>query len=492
LRLRIFLCLWLAAGSLLLAVSVGAQSGRAAAPGKDDGLVPALLLSDIHFDPFHDPERVKRLDQAPASEWASILAAPESANAAQAFSSLQKICRAKGVDTPYPLLRASLDAMRSREAAPGFVTVTGDLIAHQFTCRYQTLFPGVSQQSYEAFVEKTIQFVVEQLRGAFPGTPVYVSLGNNDSDCGDYRLDAGGGFLSKTAELVAEGLPVGSRRDVLREFPAGGYYSVAMEPLRRARVIVLNDIYWSPKYATCKGAADPAPGITEMEWLEKQFNEARAAGQKVWVMGHIPPGVNVYSTVTKLKDVCANEPAEMFLNSERLDDILTRNADVVRLGLFAHTHMDEMRVIGPAGADGVFGGGASGAHEVAAKMVPSISPVDGNDPSFTVARVDRATGVLKDYAVVVASDFAGSAWREEYDFGATYHAAAYSPETVEELITGFRADRKAQQMASQEYIRHYFKGDAARELAPFWGQYACSLDELTGRGYAACICAAYK
>jgi hypothetical protein len=37
--------------------------------------------------------------------------------------------------------------------------------------------------------------------------------------------------------------------------------------------------------------------------------------------------------------------------------------------------------------------------------------VDGNNPSFTVARVDKATAVLKDFAVVVASDFAGSAWR---------------------------------------------------------------------------------
>lgn len=491
-RPRTVLCFWLAVAVLLPAGSVSAQSKRAATTGKDDGLVTALLVSDIHFDPFHDPEKAKLLDRSQASAWASILQSADSVNAAQALASLQKSCRAKGEDTPFPLLRASLDAMRSREAAPGFVTVTGDLIAHQFTCRYQTLFPGSSQQSYETFVEKTIQFVVEQLRAEFPGTPVYVSLGNNDSDCGDYRLDAGGSFLSKTAELVAEGLPETSRAEVLREFPAGGYYNIAMEPLRRTRVIVLNDIYLSPRYATCKGVADPAPGNAELDWLEEQLREARAAGQKVWVMGHIPPGVNVYSTVTKLTDVCANEPAEMFLKSDRLDDLLASYADVVRLGLFAHTHMDEMRVIGPTGPDGVFNGGATGAREMAVKMVPSISPVDGNNPSFTVARVDKATAVLKDFAVVVASDFAGSAWREEYDFAATYHAAAYSPETVEPLITGFRADRKAQQTASQEYIRHYFKGDAVRELAPFWGQYACSLDELTARGYASCVCAAYK
>jgi sphingomyelin phosphodiesterase acid-like 3 len=492
LRPRVFLFLWLGLGILLPAGSLMAQRRQAPAPGKDDGVVTALLVSDIHFDPFHDPEKAKLLDRAPANEWAAILQNADSVNGAQALASLQKSCRAKGVDTPYPLLRASLDAMRSREATPGFVTVTGDLIAHQFTCRYQTLFPGSSQQSYETFVEKTIQFVVEQLRGQFPGTPVYVTLGNNDSDCGDYRLDAGGSFLSKTAQLVAESVPAESRQDVLREFPAGGYYSVAMEPLRRTRVIVLNDIFWSPKYQTCTGAKDATPAKAELDWLGHQLAAARKGGERVWVMGHIPPGVNTYSTVTKLIDVCANEPAEMFLNSDRLDDLLTRYADVVRLGLFAHTHMDEMRVIGPDGTDGGFTGGAAAAHEVAVKMVSSVSPVDGNNPSFTVARVDRATAVLKDYAVVVASDFAGSAWREEYDFATTYHAASYSPETVEQLITGFRADRKAQQTASQEYIRHYFKGDAVRELAPFWGQYACSLDELSARGYASCICAANK
>jgi sphingomyelin phosphodiesterase acid-like 3 len=477
------------AGALLAAGSGWAQS-RAAE--HRSATVPALLLSDIHFDPFHDPDKAKRLDVAPASQWPAILGEPDSANAAGAFAALQKSCRAKGEDTPYPLLRASLEAMRTHAAAPGFVTVTGDLIAHQFTCRYKTVFPGSSEERYETFVEKTIEFVIEQLRTEFPGTPVYVSLGNNDSDCGDYLLDAGGSFLAKAAELVAAGVPERSRHDMLREFPVGGYYSVPMEPLRRARLIVLNDIFLNPRYATCKGVSDEAPGKAELDWLEKQLNEARAARENVWVMGHIPPGVNVYSTVAKLIDVCAREPAEMFLKSERLDELLARNADEVRLGLFAHTHMDEMRLIGAVGADGSYSEGQAAAHRVAVKMVPSISPVDGNNPSFTVAQVDGASGVLKDYEVVVAADHGGSAWSEEYDYAKTYGKAEFSAEAVDALIAGFRADLKAQSAPSQDYIKHYFKGYVGRELTPFWGQYACSLDELTAKGYAACVCAIYK
>ncbi len=471
--------------AVVVGVALRGEAQTAQRGGTSKADVYALLVSDIHFDPFHDPGKARQLDDAPVSEWRAILAGPDSADADAAFASIQKSCHARGEDTAYPLLSASLKAMRHREPAPGFITVTGDLIAHQFPCRYKAVFPDASQERYEAFVEKTIQFVVEQLREAFPGTPVYVSLGNNDSDCGDYKLDAGGPFLQKTAALVAEGLPAAERPAVMREFPAGGYFSVPLKPLRRVRVVVLNDIFLSTRYETCKGAADEAPANAEMDWLEKQLSEARAAGEKVWVMGHIPPGVNAYATLSKLTDVCAGEKAEMFLNADRMDALLARNADEIRLGLFAHTHMDEMRLIGGGSP------GPSSAGSVAVKLVPSISPVDGNNPSFTVARVDR-TGELKDYAVVVAKDKAGSAWAEEYDYVATYHEKDYSPAAVAGLIAGFKADPKAQQPASQEYIGHYFKGDMGRELTPLWWQYACSLDGLTAESFSKCVCAAAK
>ncbi|MGC2621279.1 MAG: hypothetical protein WA414_19705, partial [Acidobacteriaceae bacterium] len=143
---------------------------------------------------------------------------------------------------------------------------------------------------------------------------------------------------------------------------------------------------------------------------------------------------------------------------------------------FGHTHMDEMRLIG------------AGAQSIPVKVVPSISPVDGNNPSFTVAEVDTRTAELKDYRVVVASDKMGASWSEEYDYAATYHEPDFSAASVKDLVAGFRADTKAQKDTSAAYIQHYFKGDVAKELTPFWEPYACSLDELTATGYAGCVC----
>jgi len=174
----------------------------------------------------------------------------------------------------------------------------------------------------------------------------------------------------------------------------GGYFSLTMEaPMRDTRLILVNDLFLSPKYSTCAGGPDPAAAITEMAWLQEQLAQARRLGQRAWVMGHIPPGVDPYSTAAKIKDICGNDAAEMFLASDKLADLLIEYAEVVRLGIFGHSHMDDMRLLEPQG-------GALHAaveHSVAIKVVPSISPVDGNNPSFTVARVNPQSAVLEDY-----------------------------------------------------------------------------------------------
>ena len=95
--------------------------------------IPALFLSDIHFDPFHDPDRVKDLAAAPAAQWPKLLAAPDSPTQSTAFDSLQKTCHARGIDTPYALLDSALTAMKARQPDAKFMIVSGDLVAHAFT-----------------------------------------------------------------------------------------------------------------------------------------------------------------------------------------------------------------------------------------------------------------------------------------------------------------------------------------------------------------------
>ena len=480
---------WQLSFSLCLAIIVGyplAGHGQS-----DDHSVPALLVSDIHFDPFHDPAMVRQLVAAPVNRWASILAAPPSPDQQQAFTALQQKCHARGVDTPFALLRSSLQAMRTRESGAKFMTVSGDLITHGFYCRYTTLVPGSTQSEYQDFVVKTLNFVMEELRASFPRIPIYVALGNNDTACDDYRLDARSTFLAQTGRIVAKGLPLPQRQQMLEAFARGGHYSLTMEaPMSNTRLIVVNDLFLSTRYSTCTGRPDPVTATAEMSWLQEQLLQARRLGRKVWVMGHIPPGIDPYSTVAEFKNICGNQPPVSFLSSDTLADLLVEYGDVVRLGIFAHSHMDEMRLLEPQGS----APSSSSGHDVAVKIVPSISPVDGNNPAFTVARINPSSAVLQDYEVIAASNQTGiaAAWSREYDYAGTYHEAEFSPTTLKKLIAGFARDRGATTEASQAYIHNYYVGDRSAELKPFWPLYVCAMANHTGKAFAACVCAAGK
>jgi sphingomyelin phosphodiesterase acid-like 3 len=452
-----------------------------------DRTLPALFISDIHFDPFQDPAKVQKLVAAPATRWRSILSAPASSNQKQAFAALQQSCHERGVDTPFALLDSSLKAMRSRLPDSKFMTVSGDLIAHGFSCRYTTLVPSSTPADYQVFVLKTIDFVMGKLHASFPGMPAYVALGNNDSVCGDYQLDAGSEFLAKAGRILTESLPPSERQEALKEFGKGGYYSITMaEPMRATRLIVVNDLFLSPRYRTCAGKPDQVAATSEMLWLEQQFRLARSSGQTVWIIGHIPPGIDPYATVAGFRNVCAGQAPVTFLSSDKLADLMVENADVIRLGIFAHTHMDEMRLLGPEGSELK----GAGEHSVAIKMVPSISPVDGNTPSFTITRVDPSSAVLENYDVIEASNHTGinATWSREYDFAETYHEAQFSPSAVKDMIEKFHADAGAKTQVSQAYLRSYFVGDRSSELSLFWPEYICTLANHTAKAFAACLC----
>jgi sphingomyelin phosphodiesterase acid-like 3 len=450
--------------------------------------VPALMFSDIHFDPFHDPGKTPRLIAAPIGEWGKILAGPASANQAAAFAALQQRCGARGLDTPYALFQSSLQGAHRAAPNASFATVSGDLIAHGFACRFAAVFPGKAQGDYTAFVEKTVEYVTTELREALPKVPVYVALGNNDSNCGDNRLDGGSDFLAAVAKSVAAGLPKfvdpADRKKVLADFTAGGYYSVIMAaPVRNTRLIVLDDVFMSTVYATCGGKPDTTAAAAQIAWLRKELEGARLRQESVWVMGHIPPGVDIYSTFSKIRNLCGGDAPSMFLSSDELGKVLTENSDVVRLGIFAHTHMDELRLLEPE--DGARGGA------VPIKMVASVSPVNGNHPSFTVAQVDTASATLRDYMVFAASNLTANAtWSKEYDYAEKYEATGFSSGALKKLIGEFHGDPNATTQASRAYIGNFFVGDSTSLIKPLWPQYVCSLSNTTAKGFVKCICPA--
>ena len=475
-------CVWL---GFLVLIAAQAPTQEAAARN-ERSTVTALFVSDIHFEPFRDPGKVAQLAAAPVGEWKSILAAPDSSDRETRFAEIQKACHTRGEDTGFTLLQSSLQAIKAHAAGAKFVTVSGDLISHAFTCKFSAVFPQAAPGDYRAFVEKTIEFVVASLRETLLRVPVYAALGNNDSDCGDYQLDANSEFLAATGKVIAADLPRPQKQRAEKDFAAGGYFSVSLPaPVSRTRLLVLDDLFMSRRYQNCSGKDDPAPADAQITWLEQQLSEARRKHQKVWVIAHIPPGIDPYSTAAKGKSICAGTAPVMFLSSEALPETMAKYGDVIRLAIFAHTHMDELRLFEPSKPD-------ANERGVAVKMVPSISPVDGNNPSFTVAQIDPASATLKDYRVFIASNQTGvdTVWSEEYDYAEAYHQADFSAASVQRLIAEFDADPDAKTSETQNFIHNYSPGATLRVLQMFWPQYVCALKNDEGSAFAKCACGA--
>jgi sphingomyelin phosphodiesterase acid-like 3 len=397
------------------------------------------------------------------------------------------------------LLKSALQAAKAQAADAKFVTVSGDLIVHELDCRYRAALhldkATSDDQSISApFAEKATVFVMRQVEATFPKIPVYLALGNNDSRCNHNRLDVHDAYLKATGQPVIDGLVgvnAAERVLALSTYQASGYYAVTMAaPMKKTRLLVLDDVYMMSQYANCEADAKDRKGAEEqLRWLGTELDASRQRGERVWVLGHVPPTVSPDKALTKMKALCASSGTtgiSTFLYSDELTDLLEAHADVITLAIFGHTHMDELHLLEAKNA-------AKGVG-VPMKVVPSVSPVDGNLPSVTVARVSPASAQLTDYSVYVASNATGvtTTWSKEYGFDETYRETSFTAASLEDLIGRFRADLPGTSPESQAYEHHFYKGGGLPTLAlgQYWQAYACSLDNPTAKGFKSCACAA--
>jgi sphingomyelin phosphodiesterase acid-like 3 len=450
--------------------------------------VPAVMLSDLHLDPFHDPAKVPLLVKAPVEEWEAILKSPDSPTQEADFAAVQNACGKRGMDSPYALLSGALHAAKAQAPGAKLVVVSGDLLVHNLDCRYRAAMklPQATSddESVSAnFAEKTTVFVMKQVESAFAGIPVYLALGNNDSRCNHNRLDMHDSYLKATVQPVIDGL-IGisdaERKHAVSTYESAAYYAVTMAaPMQKTRLLVVDDIYMMSKFATCEAdGSDQTGAQQQIAWLTKQMDDARQHGEHVWVLGHLPPTVNAKSVLSMNGALCSKGTADPFLSSDDLTNALTAHADVVRLAVFGHTHLDELHLLGDKGS------------EVPVKVVGSISPVDGNTPSFVVAKVAPASATLVDYAVYDASNTTGIAttWSRKYDFKETYNEPNVSANSLDDLIGRFKADSAGSTAESLAYQRNYLNGFPINQMGPYWQSFVCSLDHSTAAGFKACVC----
>jgi len=373
-----------------------------------------LLFSDVHFDPFADPGLVKALAAAPAGEWRGIF--PKSGTGLGPY----------GKDCDDALFQSFLDDMARSTPRPDFLLYPGDLLCHDFWTLYPRLTGDSTSQGLLSFITKTAEYFLGEVTRRFPDAPLFLALGNNDSFEGDFRIAPRSPYLSATAPLVAR-LALkqeAGREDFLRTYPEYGCYSAPLPGPGGGRIVVVNDIFWSKRHP------EKDQGGPVMDFLTRELERAGRAGEKVWLMTHVPPGENAKASASKFLKK-GRQVYDSILTpawNTALAGLMVKHASTVRASFAGHVHRDEFRLAYPR---------KGSMPELMMRLGPSISPITGNNPGYQVYTYDRTSLELLDMATHYLDMSVGNpAWAEEYTYSRTYGRGLRASKDWQEMYQG--------------------------------------------------------
>jgi hypothetical protein len=317
---------------------------------------------------------------------------------------------------------------------PEFILYTGDLPGHIHG-------PGtrLDPTDREKHNANTRQVLADLRKLAnLNRTPLLYLPGNNDSIAGDYysfadeegntplSLDPGPtspkdpfpALHANQACAVGAALAGGCMLD--DTYVDLGFYSA--KPIEGLRVLALNSIIWFHSYfiAIPEGTPrDQAPQIKEeqreaqMSWFKGQLEDAKTAGDKVFIAMHIPPGVDGFGG-------SINWVAPWL---DRWLDLVQQHPTTITGVLFGHSHLDETRRIwdpttgwtsGSSGNRGRWDEEKAQLMEVAISA-PGIAHDHGNNPGFKQVYFDDQMELLDFTTHYTWSTDGSGSWRT-YEF----------------------------------------------------------------------------
>lgn len=360
-----------------------------------------LHVSDFHLDPRYMVGAESQCDNGMCcrvdSTWKGASAVQRPAPYWGAY-----LC-----DAPWSLIGAAMDLVARLTARRplALALLTGDVTAHDR--------PWHMSRSFVTYAEHAALSLLHKYVG---GAPVAYALGNHDSSPSDFapyrdlpdgrsaQMDWHWTHLARLLTSLGW-IDNAAARSIEAHH---GHY--VMRPRRGLRVLVLNTDYWyRHNPMNYVRTADPdASGM--LRWLTDALQAAEDAHERVWIVGHIPPG---YS-----QDAL---PAPSALMAR----IVQRYTHTIAAMFFGHSHEDVFSVYYADGA-------TSDRDAVGIALIgPSLTPLRLVNPGVRLYDVDPETYEVLDYvqyATPLDTEEAGDGptWRPLYsarDAYSSFHAS---------------------------------------------------------------------
>jgi predicted phosphodiesterase len=420
-----------------------------------------ISVSDIHFDPLLTTDKAvaDKIKNSGCLRWREIYS-----------SSSDKHISHVGDETNYNLLASTLVQMKRACPAPDFILFSGDLLAHKFRKYHHEVFSD-NERAFRAFVKETLKFIGTEFDRTFPHAHIVFTLGNNDS-YEDYGIEPNGSFLHNTMNLYFTHYLRGEHTTLnsfASTFKSGGNYAFPPTVSSANRVLSINDIFFSER----NGYNDY--GWQQLKWLEKQLKAAKKNKRNVWIVFHIPPGVDTWSTLKQGHTVAfwdaLHKDKDSRTFTDKFQELVQTYSPIIK-GIFSgHTHMDHFRLI------------FDKSHNPLAyiHITPAISPEFGNNPGFEVLTYDTGSFSVADFDTYY---YDGAAWKEEYDFDRTYGKTAYDASNLAAIYNHLSDDAAFRRSFVDYYDVHNQQGNPITDSD--WKVYRCGIGRLTEDDFNAC------
>ncbi|XP_062395282.1 acid sphingomyelinase-like phosphodiesterase 3b [Sardina pilchardus] len=319
-------------------------------------------------------------------------------------------------DSPWDLISSSIHAMKTILPDPDFILWTGDDTPHV-----------PNEQLGEEAVINIIGNLTQLIKEVFPTTKVYSALGNHDYHPKS-QLPAEQNYIyNQTAEMWKQWLEPASQN----LFKIGGYYSERLLNRPGYRILVLNtNLYYSTNKVT-QDLPDPA---NQFDWMDKELTNAANQKEKVYIVGHVPPGFFEKKRQTMWFRQNFNV---------RYLELIQKHHAVIMGQFFGHHHTDAFRMFYSP----------EGSPISAMFLSPGVTPwkttlpgvVDGaNNPGIRIFEYDTDSLLVKDvvtyYLNLTYANIAQARWEKEYRLTETFRVPDASPTSMNRIL-----DRMAQE-----------------------------------------------
>lgn len=389
-----------------------------APPEPGSPVLRVLQLSDVHLDPAYQ-EGASAICGEPLCCRSTDPPATSPDQRAGPWGDYRKC------DTPLRTLESLLQHVAETQQVD-YVLWTGDDPPH-----------NVWNQTKEGQMA-VMRKVATLIRSYFPGVPVFPALGNHEGiPVNSFPPSSYSSSMDWLYEMLSETwtqwLPSETRATILK----GGFYSVPVFP--GFRIISLNMNYCNDlNWWLLLNTTDP---LGELQWLINQLENAEVTGEKVHIIGHIPPG-----TFDCMKMWSANYYR-----------IVNRYESTIRGQFFGHTHFDEFEM---------FYDDAERRPASVAYVGPSVTPYASLNPAYRIYvvdgnRTDASWAVLDHETYFLNLTEANLSGRDDWNFlyaaKSAYNMTSMQPDEWQHVWSRLATN----DTFFQRFYRHSHRGSAA-------------------------------